>query len=194
MAQTKIIVDTNSYLRLAQNIHPLLGVPFGKKENTLYMHSELNAEFRASSRLQSKFQWACEPDFVDNRRRPLSLSKQQKVEIEDTFEYMWSFVQDEFHRKRQKGPSRTDTKIIATAATLEIRVVTDDQDMIELAEMYGVHHLTSLELLKLMLDENYIDLPMIERIVEQWQYENDTPNAKWKEEYSRLFGHDSPKD
>ena len=122
MAQTKIIVDTNSYLRLAQNIHPLLGVPFGKKENTLYMHSELNAEFRASSRLQSKFQWACEPDFVDNRRRPLSLSKQQKV------------------------------------------------------------------------DENYIDLPMIERIVEQWQYENDTPNAKWKEEYRRLFEHDPPTD
>jgi len=51
-----------------------------------------------------------------------------------------------------------------------------------------------LELLKLMVDENYIDLPMIERIVEQWQYENDTPNAKWKEEYRRLFEHDPPTD
>ena len=107
---------------------------------------------------------------------------------------MWSFVQDEFHRKRQKGPSRTDTTIIATAATLEIRVVTDDQDMIELAEMYGVHHITSLELLKLMLDAGHIDLPMIERIVEQWQYDNDTPYAQWSEEYRKFFKHDPPKD
>lgn len=194
MAQSKIIVDTNSYLRLAQNIHPLLGIPFGKEKHTLYMHAELNAEFRTSSRLQSKFQWACATEFVNNRRRPLSLSKKQKAEIEETFEYIWSFVQDEFHRKRQKGPSRTDTAIIATAATLEIRVVTDDQDMIELAGMYGVHHVTSLELLKLMLDAGHIDLAMIERIVGQWQYDKDTPYAQWSDEYRQLFKHDPPKD
>jgi predicted nuclease of predicted toxin-antitoxin system len=194
MAQTKIIVDTNSYLRLAQNIHPLLCAPFGEKDYTLYMHAELNAEFRSSSRLQSKFQWACENAFVENRKRSLTLSKSHKREIEDTFEYMWDYVKEEFHEKRQKGPSRTDTIIIATAATLEIRVVTDDQDMIELAETYGVHQISSLELLKLMLDEGSIDFEKIEQVVAQWQYENDTPYSNWKDEYARLFNKKPPSD
>jgi hypothetical protein len=38
MAQTKILIDTNSYFRLAQNLHPLLKTPFGKAEYTIYAH------------------------------------------------------------------------------------------------------------------------------------------------------------
>jgi len=41
MAQTKILLDTNTYLRLAQSMHPLLGIPFGKNEFTLYIHKEI---------------------------------------------------------------------------------------------------------------------------------------------------------
>ncbi len=192
MPQTKIIVDTNSYLRLAQNIHPLLCIPFGKEAYTLYMHADLNAEFRSSSRLQSKFQWACETSFVENRTRSLALKKAEKKEIEATFEYMWDYVKDEFHHQRKKGPSRTDTTIVATAATLDIRVVTDDQDMIELAETYGVHQISSLELLKLMLDAGHIDIEKIEQVVAQWQYEQDTPYPNWEDEYARLFGKPPP--
>ena len=42
MPQSKILVDTNSYLRLAKSIRPLLFVPFGDKEYCLYILSELN--------------------------------------------------------------------------------------------------------------------------------------------------------
>lgn len=189
MAQTKIIVDTNSYFRLAQNIHPLLCQAFGSKDYTLYMHAELNAEFRDSPRLQTSFSWAADPEFRENRKRSLSLSKAQKAEIEDTIEYLWAYVKDEFHQKRGKGPSMTDTIIVATAAVLEIRVVTDDQDMIELAEEYGVHQVSTLELMKLMLDEGHIDLDKIKQIVAQWQYDGDTPYARWKQEYKQLFKH-----
>lgn len=187
MAQTKIIVDTNSYFRLAQNIHPLLCQPFGKEDYTLYMHADLNAELRDSPRLQTKFDWAAEPDFRENRKRSLSLSKAQKKEIDETFDFMWEFVKEEYHGKLGKGPSWTDTLIVATASVLEIRVVTDDQDMIELAEEYEVHQLTSLGLMQLMLEEAHIDLDKIKQIVAQWQYDNDTPYAKWKQEYRKLF-------
>src|SRR5690606_27691240 len=115
-------------------------------------------------------------------KRSLTLSKAQKQEIQDTFEYLWDYVREEFHQKRKKGPSRTDTTIIATAAALGIPVVTDDQYMIELAETYGVHHLSSLELLKLMLKEDCIDIEKVEQVVAQWQYENDSPYIHWKEE------------
>ena len=69
MAQTKIIVDSNSYFRLAQNIHPLLCKPFGKSQFTLYIHSDLGTEFKRSPRLKNKFQWFTEPRFVENRSR-----------------------------------------------------------------------------------------------------------------------------
>lgn len=188
MAQTKIIVDTNSYLRLAQNIHPLLCQPFGRDEYTLYMHADLNAEFRTSSRLQSKFQWASETEYADNRKRSLSISKPQKKEIEESFDFMWEHVKEEFHQRRQKGPSRIDTIIVATAFVLGIRLVTDDQDMIELAETYGVYQLTSLELLKLMLENDHINMEKIEQVVDQWQYDKDTPYQYWEKEYETLFG------
>ncbi len=45
MAQTKILLDSNSYFRLAQNLHPLLCQPFGSADFTLYIHADLNAEF-----------------------------------------------------------------------------------------------------------------------------------------------------
>jgi hypothetical protein len=34
MAETRIILDTNAYFRLAQSIHPLLSTAFGKQKYT----------------------------------------------------------------------------------------------------------------------------------------------------------------
>ena len=44
MAQSKILVDTNTYLKLAKTIRPLLFAPFGDDENCLYILPELNDE------------------------------------------------------------------------------------------------------------------------------------------------------
>lgn len=192
MAQTKILVDSNSYFRLALNLHPLLCTPFGKEDFTLYIHKDLRAEFDANSRLQNKFHWVADEEFVKNRSRSINVSKRQKVEIEETLDFMWEHVKEAFHQKRGKGPSKIDTKILATAAVLNIRVVTDDQDMIEVAKEYGIHQISSLELMKLMLDEGHILREKVEQIVEHWQYENDTPYRGWQSEYKKLFGKDPP--
>ena len=56
MPQSKILVDTNSYLRLAQTIRPLLFLPFGDGEYCLYILPELNVEL-SNRRLKSKFPW-----------------------------------------------------------------------------------------------------------------------------------------
>jgi len=193
MAQTKIIVDSNSYFRLAQNIHPFLCQPFGEEDFTLYMHADLTGEIRGSSRIQNRFHWTAEPPYAANRNRSISLSKAQKKDIEDTFEFMWEHVKDAFLDERGKGPSRVDTTIVATAAVLGIRMVTDDQDMIELAETYGVHQMTSLELMKLMLDCGHIDDDKVDQIVEQWIYLKDTPHAGWRRDFKRVFSRSAPK-
>jgi len=157
MAQTKIIVDSNSYFRLAQNIHPLLCQPFGKEDYTLYMHADLASEIRGSSRIRNRFDWVEQQTYVDNRQRSISLSKQQKTEIDETYEYMWEYVKEEFLAKRGRGPSPVDVKIVASAFVLQIPMVTDDRDMIELGKTYEVKQMTSIGLLKLMLDCDHIN-------------------------------------
>lgn len=192
MAQTKILVDSNSYFRLAQNIHPLLCRPFGREELTLYIHADLNAEFKFSSRLRNKFHWVSESKFIENRGRSISISTVHKKQIEETYEYLWEYVQDEFLTPRGKGPSPIDTLIVTTALVLGVRVVTDDRDMIELAKAYGVDQITSLGMMELMLDEGHIDNDKVDQVVEQWIYDNDTPHREWRTEFKTIFGRNAP--
>ena len=192
MAQTKIIVDSNSYFRLAQNIHPLLCQPFGDDQFTLYIHADLNEEFRRSPRLKNRFHWVAERTYADNRSRSIILTQQLKADVETNFDYMWEHVKDAFLKPHGKGPSPIDTRIVAIAMVLGIRVVTDDRDMIELAKEFDVQHLTSMGLMKLMLDEEHIDAEKVDQVVEQWVYDNDTPHRDWKTEFKKLFGRKAP--
>ena len=192
MAQTKLILDSNSYFRLAQNIHPLLSTPFGEEEFTLYIHADLNAEFRSSFRLKTKFHWLNQQVYADNRKRSLSLSNQNKKDIDSAYEFMWQHVQEEFLEKKGTGPSQVDTRIVATAFVLGIEVVTDDADMIELILEYDVGHLTSLGLMKRMLDCEHIDDEKIDQVVDQWMFDDDTPNGRWRDDFEELFDRDPP--
>ena len=127
MPQSKILVDTNTYLRLAKTIHPLLSMPFGDNEYCLYILPELNEELK-SSKLQTKFYWISEKEFVENRQNFPTISKIQKRTINQTFEYLWEYIQTQL-----PGPSRVDARYIACSIELNIPTVTDDQDMRELA-------------------------------------------------------------
>lgn len=187
MSQTKILVDTCSYFRLARNIHPLLAVAFGQAGYTLYAHDALTKEFTRQDRLQNKFEWFKERAYVDNRSRPLQIGRKDTKEIATNYEFMWEHVKAE-----NLKPSPVDVRILATAAALEIRMVTDDQDLLDMARMYGVHADTTLEMMKLMLDENHIDRDKVRQIVAQWIYDRDTP-TNFPSDYRRLFGETPPK-
>jgi len=77
MPQSKILVDTNSYLRLAQTIRPLLFMPFGDNEYCLYILPELNDEL-ANRRLNSKFPWVDEEEYIENRKSFPTVGRKQK--------------------------------------------------------------------------------------------------------------------
>ena len=181
MPQSKILVDTNSYLRLAKSIRPLLFVPFGDKEYSLYILSELNEELK-TSKLDNKFPWTQEDEFIENRKFFPKIGKVQKKEIDRNFEYIWSYVLTEFN-----GPSKVDVWYIAYALELNVPVVTDDQDMTELATTFEVQVIPTLELLKIMLDCGHIDMKSINGICDFWRYISDVP-ANFKSDYKRLFG------
>jgi len=181
MPQSKILVDTNVYLRLAKTIRPLLFAPFGDKEYCLYILPELNVEL-AGRKLQSKFPWVDEKEFTDNRRHFPTISRQEKRSIQKSFEYVWDHVQTEL-----PGPSRVDALYIAYALDLGVPVVTDDQDMTELAKAFDAQVMPTLDLLKIMLDCGHTDMKIIDGLVDYWKYITDMP-ANFNADYQRLFG------
>lgn len=63
MPQTKLLLDTNAYLRLAYTFHPLLFVSFGGKKYTLYVIEDFQKEFNRQSRLKRKFPWVNKNQF-----------------------------------------------------------------------------------------------------------------------------------
>lgn len=185
MAQSKILVDTNAYLRLAQTVKPLLFVPFGEQEYCLYVIPELNEELERK-RLASKFPWVDEDEYRNDRQHYPSVSRKQRSVIQNTFEYVWDHVQTEL-----PGPSKVDALYIAYAIELETTVITDDEDMIALADVFGAKAMRTIELLKLMLDAGHVDMAKINAVVSYWRYIEDAP-GQLAEQYRRLFGCDPP--
>ncbi|HEX5362180.1 MAG TPA: DNA-binding protein [Fluviicoccus sp.] len=181
MPQTKILVDSNSYFRLAKSIHPLLFREFGDQQYCLYVLKELDEEYAVNARLKNKFPWVSDPELADNRSHYLAVGRKQKKEIELAFDYIWDHVQTV-----HKGPSRIDVLYLAHAYVLGLTVVTDDRDMLAVAEEFNISTRKTLSLMRLMCDCGHLDEVKVREIVEYWRYMGDRP-ADMEKDYRRLF-------
>ncbi len=187
MARTAILLDSNAYFRLARSIHPLLDVEFGEEaQYCLYVIADLAREFASSPRLRRKFSWVDAPAYIENRNRPLLLSRAQRKEMLHAFDFISNHA-----RSEGSGASRVDIRALAMAYVLRIRIVTDDQDMLTLASAFGIQTLNTLELMHLMLGHDHIDMDRVRQIAEYWQFEKDLP-AHFLADYRRLFGEEAP--
>lgn len=188
MAQSKILIDTNAYLRLAQNIRPLLNDPFGTDDYCLYVIPELNDELSVK-RLKDKFPWINHAEYSENRKIFPSLSKKQKKSIKDTYEHVWGFALTE-----HPGPSRVDCLYVAHAIEMEVSLITDDLDMAAIAQIFEVTVMGALELLHLMLNSGHVDIEKVNSIIAYWRHIGDTPTSprKLNAEYRKLFRKDPP--
>ena len=186
MAQSKILLDTNSYLRLAKSIHPLLFKCFGPEDYCLYVLKELDEEVSRNRRLKSKFAWVDEHGFRENRQTRLTVSKDQKRDISLTEDLLWDHVIHELH-----GPSRIDCRVLAHASVLDVPAITDDGDMLELAEAFEIKVMTTLQLLKLMHLCQHVTVAKIRQIAAYWAYESDLPR-NFAVDYRNHFGEDPP--
>ena len=186
MAQSKILLDSNSYFRLAKSIHPLLFQEFGDESYCLYVLKELQDEYDRQPRLQTKFPWVDNPEYRANRSKSLTLSRRQKKELPTVFDFMWDHVLTEL-----PGPSRVDVRILSHGYVLGIPVVTDDIDMRALAGVFKVQVLKTLELLKLMLEAGHITMEKVRQIAAYWSYDDDRP-AEYARDFIRLFDETPP--
>lgn len=187
MPQSKILLDSASYLRLARSIHPLLFNEFGEDNYCLYVLPEFEKEFQKNSRLQSRFGWVNDSGHKNNRLNTLALSRKEKKDIETTKDYILDYVND-----NQPGISKVDIAVLSYSYTLKIPLVTDDSDMIKVAEHYDIEAFKTLDLMRLMLDCEHIDMKKVEQIAGYWIYENDRPKDFVKD-YKKLFKKRPPK-
>jgi hypothetical protein len=179
----KILLDSNAYFRLADNLYPLLSEPFGKdNEYRLYILSGTLGEYNYQARLQSKFDWVDNPKHQEDRKqRILKCSKSERDSIKNTT----SFILDE-SRRNSYTCSRFDIECLATAYELSFILATDDGDLYHLAKEYEVNCISTIELLKLMLEEKRITLKEVQDTVYMWSYMNDLPR-NFKKDFMRAF-------
>lgn len=187
MPQSKILIDSNIYFRLAQSIRPLLQAEFGTEKYCLYVIKELQQEYDKNPRLRNRFPWVNDPEFSGNRSQQLQVSRKEKKDIDQAFEFIFDQA-----RTGYPGVSRVDVIILAHAYVLGIPVVTDDGDMLALAGDFEIQTFRTLDLLKLMLECRHIKMAKVREIAGYLAYVKDKPRDYWRD-YKKLFGEDPPK-
>jgi hypothetical protein len=172
MLKKKLLVDSCSYFRLAQTIHPLLGVQFGSTEKyILYLIEEFEREYMKSSQLRGKFGWVQQDQYVSNRKKHrIKTTAAEKAEIAEIFDHMSGFAEDE-----GLTTSPEDIRGVATAYVCKIDIVSDDKDLMLLATEFGVRCLKSLQLLEIMKNQNHVEIGIIRQIVGYWIAISDVP-------------------
>lgn len=188
-----ILIDTNAYLRLAKHFSPLLGQKFVTPPEVLQVLSEVDREVSASPRLESKFSWALDAEYAQNRLQNLvKLSGKQPTEIFTAKSVVDGIsnqfkMSGEYKRRGLTPPSPTDCLVLTYAYVLELQLVADDGGMQFLASQLSIKSMGSHELLKLMLDSNTITIAQIQALARYLNYIEDIP-ASWKRDGKTLFG------
>jgi hypothetical protein len=186
MPVCNVIVDSCSYFRLAQSIHPLLKIPFEKEKLCLGVIEELDKEYEKNQSLKTRFYWVKEKEYSDNRKNCFSPNPKRRSEIKHAF----FFIRD-FARENQFGLSAVDIVGLAYAYVLKIPVVTDDSEMLEVAKEFEVKSYKTLEIMKSMVDSGFLKMKLIRTIVSYWIYQNDTPKS-FRKDFKRIFSEDPP--
>lgn len=183
---TKILVDSNSYFRLARDIHPLLGKPFGDPAYTLYVIRELDEEFSKSQRLLNKFAWVNDALYKANRASCYLGQDIDEFNMRQTIKFM-----KDHKYQRGLGVSKIDIAVLATAYLLNIVIVTDDIDILEMAKDYEmIECMTSLDVLVWLHGEGIATTQRVKAIAKTWQREKDLPMAQtvFVEKFFDAFG------
>jgi hypothetical protein len=184
LPKKQILLDSNAYFRLADNLYPLLSEPFGKSiKYELKILGGTLREYNFQARLQSKFTWVdSDRHREDRKRNKLRVKKEVQLTIKDSKEFILSES-----ASRGFTCSPFDIECLATALELSILLVTDDEDLYNLSQEYEIQCISTLELLKLMYDEERLSLKEIQDTVYMWDYMKDLPR-NFTTDFKSIFG------
>ncbi len=192
---TLVLLDTNTYLRLAKRIRPLLGVRFGQKDYVLTVLKNVEDEVRRNRTLRSRFPWFDDEDFGAERdAAQVRLSAAEKTALDNARSVLRGHVLsdvDPYTTGGRHPPSDTDCRVLAFGQVREAIVVTDDLGMHLLAADFELAVWHGWELLSKMKAAKKVDNDRIRDIYDALERNGDL-TATWREakhtEFVRIFG------
>lgn len=190
------LLDTCAYLRLAYSIHPLLGQTYVPPPESAKVTSEVHTEWAKQPKLQNKFHWPGEPQYVLNRAENfVTLSGKQPTQIMLMRKNIRSIAESSGKAIKASGhtiPSGTDCAVLAYVYVLEDSgtptvAVSDDGGMGWIAKELQIPFITSLELAHRMYTAGTRTVAQIQTVAKYLDYEDDLP-PNWRTGGHKLFG------
>lgn len=192
---TEVLLDTNTYLRLAKRIRPAVGRQFGQVPYVVVILKAVEDEVHRSPRLKFHNPWFDEPEFAQER-----LAKQKRLSADDRSamtlvqDVLLGMVQMEVDKYTSHGrhpPGATDCWLLAYAQVKNAVVVTDDLGMHTLASEAGLKVWHGFELLAKLKTARVVDNELIREIYDALERNGDMTET-WRQakhrEFARIFG------
>ena len=192
---TLVLLDTNTYLRLAKRIRPLLGVRFGQRDYVLTVLKDVEDEVRRNRTLRFRFPWFDDEAFGTERDAShIRLNETEKTALETARSVLRGHVLSDVNPYTTGGrqpPSDTDCRVLAFGQIREAIVVTDDLGMHLLAKEFELPIWHGWELLSKMKAAKKVDNDLIRDIYDALERNGDL-TATWVHakhtEFIKIFG------
>lgn len=191
---TQVLLDTNTYLRLAKRIRPAVGREFGQVPYVLVILKAVEDEVYRSARLRFLNPWFDEPEFVQERlAKQTRLNAAEKQDLKLVQDVLLGTVQLDVakYTTGRSPPGATDCWLLAYGQVKGAIVVTDDLGMHTLAADAGLKVWHGFELLAKLRTAKIVDNDLVRQIYDALERNNDMTDT-WREakhrEFSRIFG------
>jgi hypothetical protein len=192
---TLVLLDTNTYLRLAKRIRPAVGVKFGQKGYVRTILKAVEDEVHRSPRLRHRYPWFDKAEFADERiAKQVRLSLDEKRSLEAVQSVLYASVLEAAARFTSGGrspPGLTDCWLLAFGHVRPAIVVTDDLGMHLLASDFGITVWHGYELLDKLRSAKVVDSALIREIYGALERNGDL-TATWRDArhtlFARIFG------
>jgi len=192
---TLVLLDTNTYLRLAKRVRPAVGRHFGQKDYVLTVLKAVEDEVHRNPRLKSRYPWFDEAEFANERlAKQVRLAPEEKQTVQAVQSVLRAAVLEDAERFSSNGrspPGSTDCWLLAFGQVRPAIVVTDDLGMHDLAKSFDIKVWHGYELLDKLRSAKVVDADLIREIYDALERNGDLTQT-WIEAkhsvFARVFG------
>jgi hypothetical protein len=191
---TQVLLDTNTYLRLAKRIRPAVGREFGQVPYVLVILKAVEDEVHRSARLRFLNPWFDEPEFARERMaKQTRLNAAEKQDLKLVQDVLLGTVQLDVakYTTGRSPPGATDCWLLAYGQVKGAIVVTDDLGMHTLASDFGLKVWHGFELLAKLKTAKVVDNDLVREIYDALEG-NDDMTETWRrakhQEFLKIFG------
>ena len=135
---TLVLLDTNTYLRLAKRVRPFVGLEFGQVPYMLTILKVTEDEVHRNPHLQFRNPWFDQTEYAQERMaKQVRLTASEKAQVEAAQSVLLGWVRmdvDRFTSYGRSPPGEADCWLLAFGQVRPAVVVTDDLGMHELVK------------------------------------------------------------